>query len=162
MYSLLKIWNVMKLHLVFALLLSLVGCSTTSMNEQGTNKSKKFNESSIIVCRQNGGHLALRGVDLFINGKELTTLRTGNVREVIVPAGTHRVTFKFPWDAAIRDLEIKIDVLQGVTRNVVIGTNLDSFFILPKVGGFTTTWRAATVPEMQGECVSSNRSIDRL
>ena len=144
------------------LLSLLVGCSTTSMNQQATDTPKKFNESSIIVCRQNGGHLALRGVDLLINDKVVTTLRTGNVREVIVPAGTHRVTFKFPWDAVIRDLELKVDVPQGATRNVVIGTNLDSFFILPKVGGFTTTWRAATVPEMQGECVSSNRPIDRL
>ena len=117
---------------------------------------------NIIVCRQNGGHLALRGIDLLINGKEVTTLRTGNVREVIVPAGTHRVTFKFPWDAVIRDLELKVDAPQGATRNVVIGAYLDSFFILPKVGGFTTTWKAATVPEMQGECVSSNRPLDRL
>jgi hypothetical protein len=147
---------------ISTLLLLLVGCSTTSVNQQATDTPTKFGESSIIVCRQNGGHLALRGVDLYINGKEVTTLRTGNVREVIVPAGTHRVTFKFPWDAAIRDLEIKVDVLQGATRNVVIGTNLDSFFILPKVGGFTTTWKAATVPEMRGECVSSNRPIERL
>jgi hypothetical protein len=144
------------------LLSLLVGCSTTSMNQQATDNPRKFNESSIIVCRQNGGHLALMGLDLLINGKEVTTLRTGNVREVIVPAGTHRVTFKFPWDAAIRDLELNVDVPQGATRNVVIGTNLDSFFILPKVGGFTTTWKASTVPEMQGECVSSNRPIDRL
>jgi hypothetical protein len=144
------------------LLSLLVGCSTTNMNQQATDAPKKLNESSIIVCRQNGGHLALRGVDLLINGKELTTLRTGNVREVIVPAGTHRVTFKFPWDAAMRDLEINVDVLQGATRNVVIGTNLDSLFILPKVGGFTATWKAATVPEMQGECASLNRPIDRL
>jgi hypothetical protein len=150
-------------HLFALTLLSLlVGCSTTTINQQSADTPKKLNESSIIVCRQNGGHLALRGLDLLINGKELTTLRTGNVREVIVPAGTHRVTFKFPWDAAIKDLELNVDVPQGATRNVVIGTNLDSFFILPKVGGFTTTWRAATVPEMQGECVSSNRPIDRL
>lgn len=144
------------------LLSLLVGCSTGSMNQQTNEATKNFNESSIIVCRQNGGHLALRGIDLFIDGKELTTLRTGNVREVIVPAGTHRVTFKFPWDAVIRDLEINVEVLQGASRNVVLGTNLDSFYILPKVGGFTTTWKAATVSEMQGECVSSNRPIDRL
>jgi hypothetical protein len=152
----------MKYLFATTLLPLLVGCSSTSMNQQATDTPKKLNESSIIVCRQNGGHLALRGVDLLINGKELTTLRTGNVREVIVPAGTHRVTFKFPWDAAIRDLELNVDVPQGATRNVVIGTNLNSFFILPKVGGFTTTWKAATVPEMQDECVSSNRSLDRL
>ena len=140
----------------------LVGCSTTSVNQQTTDALKKFNENSIIVCRQNGGHLLLRGVDLYIDGKEVTTLRAGNIREVIVPTGTHRVTFKFPWDTGIRDLEINVDVPQGATRNVVIGTNLDSFFILPKVGGFTTTWKAATAPEMQGECVSSNRPLDRL
>ncbi|MDO9279103.1 MAG: hypothetical protein Q7U05_11155 [Polaromonas sp.] len=112
---------------------------------------KIANENSIVVCRQNGGHLALREIDLYLNGNELATFRTGNSREVIVPAGTHRVTFKFPWDTGIRDLEISVDVRQGVTTNVVIGTNLDGFFILPKVGIFKTTWKIATVAEMPEE-----------
>jgi hypothetical protein len=119
-------------------------------------------QKSIVVCRQNGGHLALRGIDLYINGNELSTLRIGNSREVIVPAGNHRITFKFPWDTSIRDLEINVDVRQGVTRNVVIGTNLDGFFILPKFGVFKTTWKVTTVTKMPEECIDLNRPVVRF
>ena len=152
----------MKYLKAIPLLSLLVSCSTMNTNQSGMNTAKSANENSIVVCRQNGGHLALRGIDLYLNGNELATLRTGNSREVIVPAGTHRVTFKFPWDTGIRDLEINVDVRQGVTKNVVIGTNLDGFIFLPKVGVFKTTWKLAEINEMPTECINFNRPVDRF
>ena len=145
------------------ILLSVVGCSTTSVTQRAVAVPRGSSESSITICRQNGGHLALRGVDLQIDGKELTTLRTGDSLEVIVPAGTHRVTLQFPWDSGMRDLEFNVEVLQGLTRNIMIGTNLTSMFILPTIGGgFSVNWNASNVPEMKGECLNPNRPIYRL
>ena len=122
---------------------------------------KKEEESSFVVCRQAGGHLALRGLDLFIDGKEVKTFRSGSSAEIIVSPGQHRLTFKFPWDAGIKDLDLNSNVRSASTKMILIGPNLDSFFVLPKVGGFTVTWRASEVGQLPKECEESPRQIIR-
>lgn len=150
-----------KILLFFSVVLML-GCASTG---DGGNKnlrvSKKLEETSLVVCRASGGHLALRGIDLMVGGKEITTLRNGTSAEVIVPPGKNVVSFKFPWDSGMRDIGVNVDVPTGGSKNIVIGTNLDGFVILPHIGGFMTTWRVAEAQQLPAECLSGNRAIHR-
>ncbi len=137
-----------------------IGCSAPVRNSSST-LPKSGEESSVILCRQHGGHLALRGIDAYVDGREVTTLRLGGNLEVIVKPGIHTVTFKFPWDSGIQDLGVKIEVPPKTSKNVVIGTNLDGFIVLPAIGGFRSTWRVAEAPHLPPECVDSNRQLIR-
>ena len=142
----------------------LTGCSSLPPQKNVTSP-KSAEESSVVLCRQNGGHLALRGIDAYINGREVATLRLGSNREVIVKPGQHTITFKFPWDSGIRDIGVKIDVPPGASKNVMIGTNLDGFSVLPSIGGFKTTWetiwRVAESPQLPSECSDPSRQVIR-
>jgi len=129
--------------------------------QRGASLPKSADESSVVLCRQNGGHLALRGIDAYINGKEVATLRLSSNREVILKPGQHTITFKFPWDSGIQDLGVRVELAPGASKNVTIGTNLDGFIILPSIGGFKTTWRVAESPQLPSECVDSNRQVVR-
>ena len=142
------------------LLALLTGCASIP-TQKGAALPKATNESSIVLCRQNGGHLALRGIDAFVNGREVATLRLGSNREVIVKPGQHTITFKFPWDSGIQDLGVQVAVAPGASKNVTIGTNLDGFIILPSIGGFRTTWRVAESPQLPSECSDPNRHVVR-
>lgn len=150
----------MKAFLPTVLLAILTGCASNP-SQRGAALPKAADESSIVLCRQNGGHLALRGIDAYVNGKEVATLRLGSNREVVVTPGQHTVTFKFPWDSGIQDIGVKIDVPRGASKNVTIGTNLDGFIILPSIGGFKTTWRVAESPQLPSECSDPSREVIR-
>jgi hypothetical protein len=150
----------MKYLFLFLFLIS--GCATTSQNQNSNpNLPKTQSESSIIVCRQAGGHLALRGLDLFIDDKEIKTLSAGSTMEVIVPPGVRKVVFKFPWDTGIKNLQLTPTVLDKSTKIILIGSNLDSFYMQSKGTGFTTTWRAAEIQKLPDECQESIRQILR-
>lgn len=143
--------------LFFALL---TGCSSLP-SQKSAALPKSAEESSVVLCRQNGGHLALRGIDAYVNGREVATLRLGSNREVIVKPGQHTITFKFPWDTLMQDIGVKIDVPPGASKNVTIGTNLDGFIVLPSIGGFKTTWRVAESPQLPSECSDPSREVIR-
>ena len=156
--------------LAFTALLSVLmtGCQTLPTTRYATGAPNEIRQpgSSVTICRLSSPLLGLRDISVVINDEYVTELSNGQIKQILLAPGQTKLELLFPSDVLISNRRIAstFPLAEGENRNILFGSNLDSYvpLIIPGVtlGALRFQWTAIPVTKLPDGC--NERNLVRL